>query len=158
MNFVKSLSFLIIALILQQTVVKLISIGNIRPDLVLVVLVAISLRYGTVVGLFSGLFIGIIQDVYAIETLGANALAKCLVGYFTGLFDEKVLKIMPATKIFFLGIAFFLHDLVYGFAVNLSWPVLAEALLRYSIPSAIYTLLLGALVFYFLIAPARTEP
>ncbi len=157
MNFAKSLSFLIIALILQQTVIRLISIGNIRPDLIIIVLVAASLRYGALVGLFSGLCIGLIQDVYAIDTLGANALAKCLVGYFVGLFDDKVLKVMPATKIFFLGIAFFLHDLVYGFAVNLRWSVLAEALVRHSVPSAIYTLLLGALVFYFLIAPARTE-
>jgi rod shape-determining protein MreD len=157
MNFLKSLSFLILALILQQTLVRIISIGSIRPDLVMVVLVAVSMRYGSVVGLFSGLTIGLIQDVYAIEALGANGMAKCMVGYFTGLLDEKVIKVMPATKVLFLAVAFLVHDTVYSLAAGYHGMAFWDAMLHKTVPSGIYTLLVGSLVFYFLVTPSRSE-
>jgi rod shape-determining protein MreD len=157
MNFLKSMSFLVLGLILQQTLIQIISIGSIKPDLVMVVLVAVSMRYGSVVGLFSGMAIGLIQDVYAIEALGANALAKCLVGYGTGLLDEKVIKVMPATKVLFLGFAFLFHDLVYSLAAGFHGDAFWQAALMRTLPSGIYTLLVGALVFYFIVAPARSE-
>src|SRR6187402_758797 len=157
MNFLKSMSFLVLGLILQQTLIQIISIGSIKPDLVMVVLVAVSMRYGSVVGLFSGLAIGLIQDVYAIESLGANAMAKCLVGYCTGLLDEKVIKVMPATKVLFLAVAFLFHDVVYSLAAGFHGTAFWEALLTRTVPSGIYTLLVGSLVFYFLVAPSRHE-
>ncbi len=157
MNFLKSVSFLVLGLILQQTVVQIISIGSIKPDLVMVMLVAVSMRYGSVVGLFSGLTIGLIQDVYAIEALGANAMAKCLVGYFTGLLDEKVIKVMPATKVLFLAVAFLFHDIIYAVAAGFHGEEFWQALVMRTLPSGIYTLLVGALVFYFLVAPSRHE-
>ncbi len=156
-NFLKSMSFLVLALILQQTLVQIIAIGSIKPDLMMVVLVAVSMRYGSVVGVFSGLTIGLIQDVYTIEALGANAMAKCLVGYFTGLLDEKVIKVMPATKVLFLAVAFIVHDTVYGLAAGFHGSMFFQALLNKTVPSGIYTLLVGSLVFYFLVAPSRAE-
>ncbi len=157
MNYLKSLGFLVLALVLQQSVVRIISIGTIRPDLLMVALVAVSMRYGSVVGLYSGLTIGLMQDVYAIDTLGANALAKCLVGYCTGLLDEKVIKVMPATKVLFLAVAFLMHDVIYSLSSGIHGGAFWDALLRKTLPSEIYTLLLGALVFYFLVAPSRSE-
>ena len=79
MNYLKSLSILVLALILQQTVVRIISIGSIQPDLVIVALVAIAMRYGTLTGLFCGLTINLIQNVYAIETLKTNTLSKYMI-------------------------------------------------------------------------------
>ncbi len=157
MNFLKSMSFLILGLILQQTLVQIISIGSIKPDLVMVVLVAVSMRYGSVVGLFSGLTIGLIQDVYSIEALGANAMAKCLVGYSTGLLDEKVIKVMPATKVLFLGVAFLVHDAIYSLAAGFHGMQFWNAMLTRTVPSGIYTLLVGSLVFYFIVAPSRQD-
>lgn len=157
MNYLKSLSFLILALLLQQTVVRIISIGSIQPDLVMVILVAVSMRYGSVVGVFSGLTIGLIQDVYAIEVLGANSMAKCLVGYFTGILDEKVIKVMPATKVLFLAVAFIVHDTVYSLTAGFHGMAFWSAMVHKTIPSGIYTLLIGSLVFYFMVAPTRSE-
>jgi rod shape-determining protein MreD len=157
MNYLKGLSFLVLGLILQQTLVQIISIGSIKPDLILVILVAVSMRYGSVVGVFSGLTIGLIQDVYAIEALGANAMAKCLVGYCTGLLDEKVIKVMPATKVLFLAMAFLFHDIVYSLCAGFHGMAFWEALVHRTIPSGIYTLLIGSLVFYFLVVPSKAE-
>jgi hypothetical protein len=64
---------------------------------------------------------------------------------------------MPATKVLFLGVAFLVHDLVYSLAAGFHGSAFWNALLTRTVPSGIYTLLLGSLVFYFIIAPSRAE-
>ena len=92
--------------------------------------------------------LGLVQDVYAIETLGANAMAKCLVGYAMGFFEEKVVKVMPATRILVLGVAFLIHDLVFYLGAGLNGEMLRSAFIHQTLPSCLYTLLLGAAIFY----------
>jgi hypothetical protein len=84
-------------------------------------------------------------------------MANCLVGYFTGLLDEKVIKVMPATKVLFLAVAFLVHDGIYALAAGFPADAFWDALIRRTAPSGIYTLLIGAMVFYFLVAPSRPE-
>jgi len=147
MTFIKNIGLLLLALVFQQTLVRLIGMGGIRPDLVLIALVAISLRHGCIQGLYCGLFIGLVQDVYAIETLGANALSKCLVGYLFGLLDERMVKIMPATKVLLLGAAFIFHDVIFFWAAGLPGRAYLDAMWRLSLPGLIYTLLVAALLY-----------
>ena len=144
------------ALILQQTLVRWIAFDAVRPDLTLIALTFVALRYGSIAGLYSGLILGLVQDVYAVEILGANALAKSLVGYGLGFFEEKVVKVMPATRVLLLGLAFGLHDAVFHLACGIGGAGFFGAMFRFSLPSAVYTLLLGALVFY-LVAGLRSR-
>ncbi len=147
MRFLKAFSWLILALVLQQTLIRLAALQGARPDLVLIALVAVSLRYGSLYGLFGGLLIGLVQDVYAIETLGANSLAKCITGYLVGWMDERMVKIMPATKVLILGGGFLIHDLIYLWAAGFGGGAYGQAFLKISLPSLIYTLLVAALVY-----------
>jgi len=59
------------ALLLQQTLVRWIAIGHVRPDLTLIALTFVALRRGSIAGLYAGLALGLIQDVYAVASLGA---------------------------------------------------------------------------------------
>jgi rod shape-determining protein MreD len=155
MQFVKSMAWLIAAIILQQTLVRLIGVQGARPDFILIALIAISLRHGHLYGLYGGLLIGLIQDVYAIESLGANALAKALVGYLIGQLDERTVKIMPVTKVLLLGTGFVVHDLLYTWFIGLTGTAYVHSLLRFSIPSFIYTLLIAA--FIYTLMPTRSR-
>lgn len=137
------------ALVLQQTVVSWLSTGGIRPDLLLIALTAVALRRGPVAGLYAGVYLGFIQDVYAVETMGANVLAKAVAGYALGFFEEKVMKVMAATRVFLLASALILHDLIFYLAAGYRGLFFRDAVLFQSLPSAVYTLVLGALVFYF---------
>jgi rod shape-determining protein MreD len=137
------------SLVLQQTVARWLSAGGVRPDLMLIALTAVALRRGPVVGLYAGLFLGLIQDVYAVEALGANVLAKSMVGYAMGFFEEKVMKVMAATRVLLLASALILHDLIFYLAAGFRGDFFRNALLFQSLPSAVYTLVLGAVVFYF---------
>ncbi len=154
LSFLKSMGALVLALVLQTTVVELISLGPIRPDLVIIVLVAISLRHGSVVGLYCGFMIGLAQDVYAIQTLGANALAKSLIGFMAGLADQRVVKITPGAMIFFLALAFCAHDFVLALAGGVGMGVMFW---ERSLPAGLYTVLAGALVYYLIPSSAKLE-
>ena len=143
------LAILIGSLLLQQTLVNWLAVGSIRPDLMLIALTAVALRRGPVAGLYAGLFLGMIQDVYAVATLGANVMAKGLVGYAMGFFEEKVMKVMAATRVLLLASALIVHDLVFYLAAGFQGGFARGALLYQSLPSAVYTLVLGAVVFYF---------
>jgi rod shape-determining protein MreD len=137
------------SLLLQQTVAGWLSAGGVRPDLMLIALTAVALRRGPVAGLYAGVYLGLIQDVYAVEAMGANVLAKAVVGYAMGFFEEKVMKVMAATRVLLLASALILHDLLYYLAAGFRGVFFRDALLFQSLPSAIYTLVLGAVVFYF---------
>jgi hypothetical protein len=54
-------------------------------------------------------------------------------------------------------VAFIVHDIVYGMAAGYHGSAFVQALLTKTVPSGIYTLLVGSLVFYFVVAPSRAE-
>jgi rod shape-determining protein MreD len=148
-GFILDVIILVGSLVLQQTVASWMSAGGVRPDLMLIALTAVALRRGPIAGLYAGLFLGLIQDVYVVETLGANVLAKAIVGYAMGFFEEKVMKVMAATRVLLLASALILHDLIFYMAAGFRGVFFRDAVLFQSLPSAIYTLVLGAVVFYF---------
>jgi rod shape-determining protein MreD len=148
-GFMFDVVILIGSLVLQQTVASWLSAGGVRPDLMLIALTAVALRRGPVAGLYAGLFLGLIQDVYTVDTLGASVLAKGVVGYAMGFFEEKVMKVMAATRVLLLASSLVLHDLIFYLAAGYRGIYFRDALLFQSLPSAIYTLVLGAVVFYF---------
>ena len=137
------------ALVLQQTMARWFAVGDVRPDLTLIALTAVALRRGPVAGLYAGLFLGLLQDVYTVDSLGADVLADSIVGYAMGFFEEKVMKVMAATRVLLLGLALIAHDLVWYLAAGFHGRGFFEALLFQSLPSAVYTLVLGAVAFYF---------
>lgn len=136
------------ALVLQQTLARWMAFGTVRPDLMLIALTAVALRRGPVGGLYAGLLLGLVQDVYAVATLGANVLAKSLVGYGLGFFEERVMKVMAATRMLLLAAALLVHDVVFYAAAGYRGGAFWESLFLQSLPSAVYTLVLGGILFY----------
>jgi rod shape-determining protein MreD len=148
-TFLKSIGILSVALIIQSTLVHWEFLRNMHPDLIIITLVYLALKKGPIVGVFSGFTIGLIQDVYAIETLGVNALCKSTLGYFMGLFDESRFTFTPTTKLIFLGGAFFLHDILFNISIGLPSESFFSSFYKESLPAGVFTIIIGAIVFYF---------
>lgn len=77
---------------LQSTVIPVLSIGGVRPDLVLVVVVSVALSAGKEVGVLCGVFGGVLQDLLSVGPFGYNTLTKMLLGLLVGLYERKVNK------------------------------------------------------------------
>ncbi|MFC1585653.1 rod shape-determining protein MreD [Fibrobacterota bacterium] len=149
MVFAKSIGLLIIILIIQSIYMHWSFLGNIHPDLILVMLVFLAFKNGPVVGVFCGFTIGLIQDVYAVETMGVNALSKSVIGYAIGLFDESRFSFYPATRLVFLISAFIAHELIYNISIGISYRAMFTAMLKESLPAGALTLIVGTIVFYY---------
>jgi len=141
-------TFFVVAFILQFTVIRFIEIVHWRPDLILIVLVFFSLKKGPNWGMTAGFVSGLLQDLISVEMLGLTALTKTLAGFLAGVLSGKLTT--RAEFFLVLLISGFVHDLVYFFISTLGENFsLHSLLIFYTIPNLLYTVIIGAIMYYF---------
>ena len=77
------------AVLLQVTFFSYISIFGVSPDFVVVVIAAIGLLGGALIGAVTGFAAGLLLDVSLLETLGVSSLVLLSVGYLAGRYRES---------------------------------------------------------------------
>jgi len=138
---------LLIAFILQFTLVHYIEIYGYRPDLLLIVLVSFSLRKGPNWGMTIGFTVGLIQDYVSAQLIGLAALSKTIAGFVAGNLRGKFAE---STQFFLtLIICGLLHDLVYFFIYFLGENSIIQSLILYTVLNLTYTILIGGILYYF---------
>lgn len=78
------------SLVMQTTVFEAFGMNEVKPDLVLVIVVYIGLVRGSDVGCTSGFFFGLTQDVFSAVYVGTNALAKTILGFVSGVAGKRL--------------------------------------------------------------------
>ncbi len=135
---------MILVLTVQPTIAPHISIVGIRPDVVLLCLVFISISRGRAEGTLLGFAAGYFQDVYSVAPLGFNALLKCLVGYAAGTMHGEVATDTLGVRALIVFAATIAHDLAYHlFSPGTGIGEAVALLFRSGLPSAAYTALLA---------------
>ena len=132
---------------LQMVLVPKITIGEISPDLPLLLVAYFAIKRGPLHGAILGFVLGLFQDLFYPELLGLNALTKSLTGYALGVMGAKG---DPENDFFLLMlfvVAAAAHDFVYLlFFTGLNVPQFFGMWTTISVPSALYTALVGVLV------------
>lgn len=147
------------ALILQSTLLKLVAIRQIQPDLILLVLFYVALMEGSYGATIVGFCTGLVQDVYSPQTLGLNALCKSLVGFGLGYCQRGIFVESLVARALILFAAVLVHDVLY-FLVS-SWPGVGRGLgqvLGIGLPTALYTAILGYVIFYLMRRKGPIQP
>ena len=140
---------IVISFLLQCTVMHVISIGSITPNLILILCVSMGLMRGRKSGMWTGFFCGFLVDMFYGSVFGFYALIYMYIGYLNGFlckvyYDEDVKVPMILTAI---------SDLAYGFAVyglqfmlrgrlhvmNYVWHIM--------LPEMIYTVLITVIIY-----------
>lgn len=78
------------AMVVQTSLLRYVSIGGVRPDLVLIIVVYLGLIRGADIGSLSGFFFGLFEDAFSGTFLGANALSKTIIGFLCGLLGKRL--------------------------------------------------------------------
>ncbi len=91
----KAVGLLFVAALLQVSIVAPLEVARGHPDLVLVLVVAIALLRGPVVGAVGGFWAGLVVDVAALQTLGLSSLLLTVAGYLAGRFGEVTSRSSP---------------------------------------------------------------
>ena len=147
MSAFASILFAYLALALQGTVVPYLGIGDARPDLPLIAVVLIALSRGAGTGTVAGFLIGLAQDLTNPGFLGLNALAKSLVGHGVGAVRGRFDAGTAPSCALVLAVAAVAHDVVYlTIHRRLVLSEIFLALATHTLPSALYTAGVGALL------------
>ena len=81
------------AIVLQLTIIPLFAIKEIIPDLILIVVIATTLKHGRVLGIVSGFAAGLVFDAFGTGLLGLSSLAYSAAAYIVGvLASEQLLQ------------------------------------------------------------------
>lgn len=101
------LTFLLIlfALVLQSTLFSVFSIGGVKPDLSLIVLIFISYRKGHIAGQLTGFSVGLIEDFLSLAPLGFHSLVKTLIGFLYGYIQGRVVIDVIVIPVLFVSVA-----------------------------------------------------
>lgn len=136
---------LVLVLVIQATLLPLIAVNGIRPDLLLIIVVSSALLLGKEQGVGLGFFAGLLQDLASGNIFGLNVLSKMLTGYLSGIMERKVFKenvllpvlavvlatafnsIVVLATLVFLGfnvdLLAALLNIVYQVAYNAAWAI-----------------------------------
>ena len=79
---------IIICFVLQTSLLPLIEIANINPNLLLILTVSFGLMRGRMEGMFVGFFCGFLYDIYFGFIIGPYMLIYMLIGYCNGFFHR----------------------------------------------------------------------
>jgi len=143
------------ALALQATLIPALGIAGIRPDLPLVAVTLVALSRGAATGTITGFLVGLAQDLGNPGFLGLNALAKCLVGHTVGTLRGRFDAGTALSHALVLGAATVAHDLVYlTIHRRLVLSEIFLALGTHTLPTALYTAVVGSLLAVLLAALA----
>ncbi|MDO4339298.1 MAG: rod shape-determining protein MreD [Eubacteriales bacterium] len=157
---------IVVSFLLQCTVLHVISIGSITPNLLLILCVSMGLMRGRKSGMWTGFFTGLLIDLFYGSLFGFYALIYMYVGYFSGYacrvyYDDDI-----KVPVLLVGITDVAYNLaVYGLQFLLRGRLsLGTYLYRIILPEMFYTVLLTLVVYrifyyinYHFMSAARKE-
>jgi len=143
-------AIIVVALLIQLTLINSITIFGLKPDLIMIVVVVFSLMRGEKEGTISGFASGLLQDIFSIGLLGINALVKTVIGFTCGILKEKIfhehiLFLIPVITFIaslIQSILIFLLLRAFGIEYSLAW-----SLKQVALPEALYSSLLSPFIF-----------
>jgi rod shape-determining protein MreD len=105
-----------VLVVLQSTFVRYIAIENITPDILVIWIVYLALRYGQIHATVAGFLLGLTMDIVSGGFFGLAGLSKTVCGFVAGYFyDETRTAEILATYRFALMVFFvsLIHNLIY---------------------------------------------
>ena len=79
---------IITAFILQSTVFRVISLGGIVPNLLIIITSAFGIMRGRRAGMLTGFTCGLLIDIFFGSVIGFYALVYMVIGYLNGIFQS----------------------------------------------------------------------
>ena len=142
----------IFILLIQVAVAPLLELKGIRPDLLLIFVITVTIRRGCYAGLATGFAAGFAQDLVSIGFIGVMALSKSTVAFWSGKWlANRDTTLSPAGWLILITLA----ALFQGFFTSLfilqgSEVSLINNLFYNVIPVSVYTGIIG---FIWALAP-----
>ncbi len=151
MNIVRIIFVALVVFVIQMTAVSRIGVAGCTPDLMVILLVSLVLDRGPVLAVVIGFLLGFLQDLGNASFLGMNALAKSILAYGVSRVGGGLLPENPLYKGFIIFAACLVNDIVVlPIATSFSLGDMFVSFFRFSLLSALYSALLGVIIYTLL--------
>jgi rod shape-determining protein MreD len=146
------LAVIILAALLESTVLHRMRIQDVLPDLTLLLVVYFALQDGEERAMFTGVLGGIMKDVAGNARLGHNVLALVIVGYLAGRLSKRLVTDHPAVKAGLVFVASLTYGVIFVTVQYVQEPSIGATyqILTNRVPTAFYTALVTPVVFLLL--------
>ncbi|MDF2839703.1 MAG: mreD [Clostridia bacterium] len=139
--------------VLEATLFQFFRIGGIKPDFVIVLIIAYAILEGGAYSAAMGLASGLLIDILFGRMIGVNALSYMITGYILGQAHENVFKdsILPPALFNFAAVIIYQH--LFFLIMYLTGNLLHEGisytyiLLSIILPQGIYNAVVGAIIY-----------
>ena len=133
----------VVLIVIQTTVVSLIALEGITPDLLAIWVVYLALRKGQMKGTIIGFAVGLVFDLATGSFIGLSALTKTLCGFTAGYFyNENKTKLILGSYRFLLimMVSSFVHNVVYFILFTRGTEIgVIAAIFQYGVTTTLYT-------------------
>jgi rod shape-determining protein MreD len=149
MRRVNGLIVSLLFILMQMLLSPRFALGEVTPDFMLLLVAYFAVRRGPEQAAIVGFAVGLFQDLFNPEFLGLNALAKSLVGYGISVIGSKTDADNSLLLGALLASAAAVGDFVYLlFFTGLHLGKFFTLWVTVSIPSALYTALIGVILHW----------
>jgi hypothetical protein len=129
-RYIKYALVSVVLIILQTTLVHLLNLEGIIPDILAIWVIYIALMNGQMEGTLWGFSVGLVLDMTSPDFVGLSALAKTICGFLAGYFynDARQLSVCPDS---FLCDLYSEHHLFYHLHPRIRhWPAACHSSIR----------------------------
>lgn len=139
----------LLIIVFQISIVNLIEVGGLTPNLMIILVVWITLSEGQFVGLFAGFLAGLVFDIATFDLVGTNALAQTINAFIAGYFHKEGKEDLTLRRFGFVVTVFIgsvCHNLAYFFLyLKLSELDFINFFFKYGIATSLYTTVFGVI-------------
>lgn len=142
-----------ICFVLQTTTFQTLSLANIAPNLMVIVVAAFGLMRGRKEGMYIGFFCGLLIDIFCGFYLGIYALLYMYIGYINGIFQKRFFPDDIKLPVFLIAGSDLVSNLVIYVVLFLTrnrYDFLYY-LLNIIIPEFVYTMVVTIFLYYILL-------
>lgn len=146
LTIVYILSFILIVYLLQLYVINPRELFGVKPNLILILVIVISLWYGLYVGGISSLILGIFTDIVFGSNIGIFTISYTIVGCLIGLLNSNYRKESKMSLVYVSIIATFAFEIVQCICTIVVYS--ADINILYLIKQSIISSLLNIVIVY----------
>lgn len=154
-KLIVSTILLIISYLLQTTLMPAITLANVCPNILLIIIAYIGYINGRTYGMFFGLFGGLLFDLQFNSIIGLYALIYMIIGYLSGICHKIYFREDYTLPVILITV----DSIIYGCSIYIT-EFLFRSRLDYKfyfiniiLPETIYTVLVSIIIYKLAVLP-----
>lgn len=152
-QFIISIILFFPLLFIQTTIIPLLAIKGIVPDLLIILLVFYTVNNGQIFGTVLGFVYGFLFDLITGSLLGSAMIAKTLAGFIAGYFASETKRanyLQPFNFALIVLLAAVVDSIVYSFFSALDFnTTLVKLLFDHALFPALFTAVISMFLIFF---------